>query len=125
MTDNNSPAAEGKTASDRTASAKLDASVSDPSPKDSGKPAATGDASAGSTDKEATDPPTGKWGKRILVIAGAIVTIGGAVAVISQTTHLLNGLFGSSPPVSEIVVSPVLGLSFYQNGDLDPMSYSA
>jgi hypothetical protein len=62
-----------------------------------------------------------KWSKLIVSIAAAIVAIGGALAIISQFTHWLT----SSPPqISQVEKSPILGVSFYQNGQLDPMSLS-
>lgn len=63
-----------------------------------------------------------KYGKWALAVAGAIVTLGGAVGVISGTTHWLSDIFGSPPAVTQLEVSPNLGISFHQNGQLDPMS---
>lgn len=81
----------------------------------------TADSGGGNGKK---DPPPVKWSKRLLAVAGAIVTIGGAVAVISQTTHWLDGIFSSGPAFTSVERSPILGVSFYQNGQLDPMSLS-
>lgn len=81
----------------------------------------TADSGGGNGKK---DPPSVKWWKALLAIAGAVVTIGGAVAVISQTTHWLDGVFSSSPQITTVERSPILGVSFYQNGQLDPMSLS-
>jgi len=88
---------------------------------------AKGDVSSDSARKK-DEHPLSKWTKRILAAAGAIVTIGGAVTVISKTTHWLDGITVPRPAktagmVNEIERSPILGISFYQNGQLDPMSY--
>jgi hypothetical protein len=125
-----SPKTNSKTASGGTSPTEQDGGTIDPPPKLVGKPASK-DASDESAHTEASDPSPVRWGKRVLAIAGAIASIGGTVAVLSQTTHLLSGLTHnspvgthSSPPVDEIERSPILGTSFYQNGNLDPMSYS-
>ncbi len=66
------------------------------------------------------------WRKRILAAAGAIVTLGGAAAVISQTTHWLDRVTHpqGSPSFSALERSPALGISFYQDGQPSPMSWS-
>jgi len=75
----------------------------------------------GATENNAKAPV--KWAKWTLAVAGAIVTLGGAVAVVSQTTHWLSDIFGStSTQVTQLEVSPNLGISFHQDGQLDPMS---
>ncbi len=75
---------------------------------------------------ENNDRPPVRMLRRVLAVAGAIVTIGGAVTLISQTTHWLDNLTHAhaGKPVSEIERSPILGMSFYQNAQMDPMSYS-
>jgi hypothetical protein len=90
-----------------------------------GKADSSENTSVAPTRAQSRDRVPVRWGRRILAGAGAIVTIGGAIAVISQSTHMLSGLSHNSPPISEIARSPVLGISFYQNGHLDPMSYSS
>lgn len=66
-----------------------------------------------------------KWRKRILAAAAAIVTLAGAAAVISQTTHwLLRKTHPqSSPSFSALERSPDLGVSFFQNGRPNLMSW--
>jgi hypothetical protein len=75
---------------------------------------------------QAGDRPAVKWVKWIIAAAGAIVAVGGAVAVISQTTHILGNFLRtptqSSPTFSVLSQSPILGVSFYQNGNIDPMA---
>ena len=98
-----------------------------PDPETPSKTADSHTAAPGAED-DADDRPPVKWVKRILAVAGAVVTIGGAIGVISQTTHWLDGITHasahSSPSFSEIERSPILGISFHQNGQLDPMSLS-
>jgi hypothetical protein len=76
----------------------------------------------------ADDRLPARWIKRVLALAGAIVVLGGAVTVITQTTHLFGSLTHASasacPSSTEFERSPNLGISFYQNGELAPMSQS-
>jgi hypothetical protein len=116
---------DGNIVSNSTLPNAPDDSTGDHSSKVVDKPASNEATSTEGTDAEASERVPARWGKRLLALATAIVTIGGAVAVISQTTRLLSGLTHSGPPVAVIVKSPVLGISFYQNGDRDSMSYSA
>lgn len=87
-----------------------------------------GDNKGSGTGNSKKDPAPVKWWKGILAIAAAIVTISGAIAVISKTTHWLSSITrasaSSSPTFSAVERSPILGISFYQNGQLDPMSIS-
>jgi hypothetical protein len=100
-----------------------------PNPRDLFKPAdkkvkvGADDTAESESEGKKDQRPSVKWAKRILAAAGAIVTIGGAVTVISHTTHWLGGV-ATHPDLDEIERSPILGISFYQNGQLDPMSYS-
>jgi hypothetical protein len=79
------------------------------------------EASDAKDERESSDKAPVKWAKWMLAVAGAIVTIGGAVAVISQTTHWLGNL-NSGTPAPQLTVSPNLGISFHQYGQSDPMS---
>lgn len=76
---------------------------------------------------DADDHPPMKWMKRVIAVASAIAAIGGAGTVIHQTTHWLDFLIHRSAPAcpaTQTERSPNLGISFYQNGRLDPMYYS-
>jgi hypothetical protein len=74
----------------------------------------TGDATEAAGNKQKAPV---KWAKWALAVAGAIVTVGGAVAVISQTTHWLSNLGSRSTPVSQLEVSPTLASASTKTGN--------
>lgn len=95
---------------------------------DGQKPDPKPHSTSGGAEDNPDDRPVVSWTKRIVAVAGAIAAIGGAVTVISQTTHLFGFLTHASssacPSSTTFERSPNLGVSFYQNGKLDPMSSS-
>ena len=100
-----------------------------PDPKTQSAPTGKPETAASGAKSGADDRRSVNWVKQILAVAGAIVTIGGAVAVISQFTHWLDFISHASastcPSSTSLEVSPGLGISFYQSGQIDPMSLSA
>ena len=95
-------------------------------PSGDAKKAITPNTADSGAENSKKDHPSTRWGRKILAAAGAIVTIGGAITVISQYTHLLSGVTHAStrggPSFTQVERSPILGISFYQNAQLDPMS---
>src|SRR5438034_6224056 len=86
-------------------------------PVPAGKPKTAESETKSGTD----DRRSATWVKRILAMAGAIVTIGGAVTVIAQFTHWLDFVVHASASTCSsssspgLEVSPLLGISFHQN----------
>jgi hypothetical protein len=94
------------------------------------KPTGKAETAPSEAKKDSGDRRSVSWPKTIVTMAAAIAAIGGAVTVIAQFTHWLDFAIHTSaatpaascPSSTSVEVSPLLGISFYQAGQLDPMS---